>query len=479
MISLQEQFLLFLDFRYSRYFMLLKEYLQCDVTELAKRIKTGVISPDEAINCALSRIHEVNPSLNAIVTDCSDFAKKCLAKLSGNEPYYGVPLLIKDLGHSITGIRSTEGSRLFAANVAPFTSDFVSKMISLGFVPIAKTNTPELGLSYVTESVLFGPCRNPYDPNRTSGGSSGGSAAAVAAGITPIATASDGGGSIRIPAACCGLFGFKPTSGLTPTGPLTNELWSGLAVNFVLTRSLRDSEALFNQLADQFRVRPLPVEKKPLNILCLEGVFASVPVAMPCLEAVNKVEKLLKKVGHTIEKKYLALDLNAIGDCVITLIAANTYTAIKLQETQLGRKATRDELEPVTWEFYQRGHTISSYEYLIAKNNLYQLTQPLHRLLNQNDVILTPALAQLPLFINELRTDDEFESYLQKNVAFSPFTSLFNQAGLPAMTLPVMMHNQLPVSIQLGAAQGNDLLLYSLAKELHSMLPDFNPNILS
>ncbi|AWN74338.1 amidase [Legionella anisa] len=458
--------------------MLLKEYLQCDAIELAKRIKKGEISPDDAMNCALSRIQEVNPALNAIVTDCSDFAKKCLAKLSGKEPYYGVPLLIKDLGHSITGIRSTEGSRFFATNVAPFTSDFVSKMLALGFIPIAKTNTPELGLSYVTESVLLGPCRNPYDPNRTSGGSSGGSAAAVAVGITPVATASDGGGSIRIPAACCGLLGFKPTVGLTPTGPLTNELWSGLAVNFVLTRSLRDSEALFNQLADQFRVRPLPVDKKSLNILCLEGIFASVPVAIPCLEAVSKVEELLKKTGHTIQKKYLALDLNAIGDCVITLIAANTYVVIKLQETQLGRKATREELEPVTWEFYQRGQALTSYEYLIAKNSLYQLTQPLHHLLNQNDVILTPALAQLPLFINELRTDDEFESYLQKNVEFSPFTSIFNQAGLPAMTLPVMMHNQLPVSIQLGAAQGNDLLLYSLAKELQSMLPNFNPSSL-
>ncbi|KTD73266.1 amidase [Legionella tucsonensis] len=459
--------------------MLLKEYLQCDTIELATRIKTGEISPVEAMDCALSRLHEVNPTLNAIVTDCSDFAKKCLKKLSGNEPYYGVPLLIKDLGHSITGIRSTEGSRFFATNVAPFTSDFVSKMISLGFIPIAKTNTPELGLSYVTESVLLGPCRNPYDPNRTSGGSSGGSAAAVAAGITPVATASDGGGSIRIPAACCGLLGFKPTTGLTPTGPLTNELWSGLAVNFVLTRSLRDSEALFNQLADQFRVRPLPADKKSLNILCLEGVFASVPIAIPCLEAVSKVKELLEKAGHTIKKKYLALDINAIGDCVITLISANTYTTIKLQETQLGRKAMRDELEPVTWEFYQRGQTISSYEYLIAKNNLYQLTQPLHHLLNQNDIILTPALAQLPLFINELRTDDEFENYLQKNVEFSPFTSIFNQAGLPAMTLPIMMHHQFPVSIQLGAAQGNDLQLYSLAKELQTMLPNLNPNILS
>lgn len=245
--------------------MLVKEYLSCDAIELAKRIKAGEISPDEAMNCALSRINEVNTSINAIVIDCSDFAKKCLANLNGNEPYYGVPLLIKDLGQPISGIRSTEGSHFFATNIAQFTSDLVTKMISLGFIPIAKTNTPELGLSFVTESVLLGPCRNPYDQNRTSGGSSGGSAAAIATGIAPVATASDGGGSIRILAACCGLFGFKPTTGLTPTGPLTNELWSGLAVNFVLTLSLRDSEALFNQLVDHSRVRLHQSNKKTLH----------------------------------------------------------------------------------------------------------------------------------------------------------------------------------------------------------------------
>ncbi|KTC79609.1 amidase [Legionella cherrii] len=453
--------------------MLLDEYLCCDVTELAKRIKTHEVSPLEVLNCALSRINEVNTTLNAVVTDCSDFAKKCLTSLHGDEPYYGVPLLIKDLGQPIAGIRGTEGSRFFAKNIPQITSDLVSKMISLGFIPFAKTNTPELGLSYVTESALLGPCHNPYDLNRTTGGSSGGSAAAIAAGIAPIATASDGGGSIRIPAACCGLFGFKPTRGLTPTGPLTDELWSGLAVNFVLTRSLRDSEALFKQLADQSRVHPLIPDRK-LNIIYLDGVFAPVPVAKPCLEAVRIVEELLKSLGHTIQRKSLALDLQTIGDCVISLIAANTYTVIKIQEIQLKKKATRDELEPVTWEFYQRGKKLSAGEYLIAKSRLYQLIQPLHQLLNQNDLVLTPALAQLPLRIGELSTHDDFEHYLQKNVEFSPFTSLFNQAGLPAMTLPVMFHDQLPISVQMGATQGNDLLLYSVAKKIQSMLPDMS-----
>ncbi len=451
--------------------MLVKEYIRFDVHELASLIKRRQISAEEALECALARIDEVNPFINAIVMDCSGFARRCLAKMHGNEPYYGVPLLVKDLGHAIEGIRSTEGSRFFFSNIASESSDLISKLISLGFVPFAKTNTPELGLSYVTEPVLFGPCRNPYDPSRTAGGSSGGSAAAVAAGIAPIATASDGGGSIRIPAACCGLFGFKPTTGLTPTGPWVDELWSGMATNFVIARSVRDTAALFNALTNQSQTKVPPATKKSLTITCLEGAFAPVAVDPQCLKAVEKASELLEEAGHHLNKKQLVLDLDSIGESTLTLIAANTCEVINLQQHLLGRKAKKDELEPITWAFYQRGQTLLAHEFIAAKNRLYQLLRPLHELLNQSDVVLTPALAQLPLQIGQLRTDEEFSSYLQKNTEFSPFTSLFNQAGLPAMSLP-LVHQQLPISVQLGAAKGKDLLLLSLAKEIHSLLPN-------
>jgi amidase len=451
--------------------MLLNEYIHFDAHELASLIKSRQISAEEALECALARIDEVNPAINAVVTDCSAFARRCILEMRGDEPYYGVPLLVKDLGHSIAGIKVTDGSRFFSSNLAPATSDLVSKLISLGFVPFAKTNIPELGLSYVTESALFGPCRNPYDLTRSSGGSSGGSAAAVAAGIAPVATASDGGGSIRIPAACCGLFGFKPTTGLTPTGPWVDELWSGMATNFVITRSIRDTVSLFGELVEQSRMHLMPVLKNPLTITSLEGAFAPVAVHPQCLEAVKKMEQLLKKAGHHLNKKHLALDLNTIGECTLILIAANTYAEIRPQEQKLGRSPSVEELEPITWEFYHRGKNLLAHELIEAKNKLYQLMRPLHELLNQTDVVLTPALAQLPLAIGQLRTDDEFNSYLQKNTEFSPFTSLFNQAGLPAMSLPVLFHNQLPISVQMGAAKGKDLLLLSLATELSSMLP--------
>lgn len=317
----------------------------------------------------------------------------------------------------------------------------------------------------MTESALLGPCRNPYDTSRTPGGSSGGSAAAIAAGIAPIATASDGGGSIRIPAACCGLFGFKPTTGLTANGPWTDELWSGMATNFILTRTVRDTKALFSALTGQ----AAPQNKaSALDIAIVEGAFMPVHLDAPCLEAMQVATEQLKQLGHRVHKKHLNLDLAAIGQCALTLIAANTYSVIDLQTKAIGREAKEDELEPMTWEFYYQGQTMSAAQLIQAKNRLYQLTRPLHAFLAQTDAILTPALGKLPLKIGELSTKDPYNDYLQKNAEFSPYTSLFNQAGLPAMSYPVMHHRQLPVSVQLGAGKGRDYLLLDLAEALQS-----------
>lgn len=451
--------------------MLVREYINYDAHDLALLIKDKQVSPKEVLACAQERMQEVNDKLNAVTSECFDFAEKCLARMDGNEPYYGVPLLVKDLGFALEGTKLTQGSQFFSNTISNDTSDFINKMMSLGFVPFARTNTPELGLSYVTESRLLGPCRNPFDLRRTPGGSSGGSAAAVAVGIAPVATASDGGGSIRIPAACCGLFGFKPTPGLTPAGPWVSEQWSGMATDHVLTRSVRDSSDVFVKIVQSPQMMPKH-HKKSLVITQLEGVFAEVPIAQPCLEALEKGKDLLRKAGHTITSAHLDLNLTEINQCTLVLIAANVCAVIEEQQKIVGRTPTVDELEPITWEFYQLGKRIAAYELIIAKNKLYHLLRPLHQLLEHTDVVLTPALAQLPLLIGQLKTDDEFYSYLQKNTEFSPFTSLFNQAGLPAMTVPVMFHSHLPCSIQLGASAGHDLELLKLAEQIQQLTPD-------
>lgn len=463
--------------------MQFSEYYKQDAHDLAKLIKTKQISAKEALDCAITRMHEVNPVLNAIVTDCSDWAYEQLKLMRGDEPFYGVPILVKDLGFMIEGVPYTAGSRFAASFISPITSDFIKRLLALGLLPFAKTNVPELGLSYVTESVLHGPCKNPYDLKRTPGGSSGGSAAAVAAGVAPVATGNDGGGSIRIPASCCGLFGFKPTPGLIPTGPLVGEDWSGLATSHVLTRSVRDSSLLFQlltaaNLKNLGQSNLLSKRRKspgPLTIALLDGAFAPVPVAKPCLDALEQAIRVLKSLGHRVIERKLDLNLAAIGEAVITMIAANTCAEIENGELIFKRKIKKNELEPITWEFMTQGKRISASQLIMAKNKLYQYMRPVHELLMEIDVILTPALAQLPLPIGSLATDDNFADYLQKNTEFSPFTSLFNQAGLPAMAMPVMYHEGLPLAVQFAAAKGQDKLLFDLASQLQEEFVNFTP----
>ncbi|KTD34069.1 amidase [Legionella nautarum] len=464
--------------------MQFSEYYKQDAHDLAKLIKTKQISAKEALDCAITRMHEVNPVLNAIVADCSDWAYEQLKSMRGDEPFYGVPILVKDLGFMIEGVPYTAGSRFCASFISPITSDFIKRILALGLLPFAKTNVPELGLSYVTESVLHGPCKNPYDLKRTPGGSSGGSAAAVAAGIAPVATGNDGGGSIRIPASCCGLFGFKPTPGLIPTGPLEGEAWSGLATSHVLTRSVRDSAVLFELLTaanlKNLGQSLLQLSKRrnppgPLTIALLDGAFAPVSVDKACIEALEQAIHVLKSLGHRVVERKLDLNLAAIGESVITMIAANTCAEIESGELIIKRKVKKNELEPVTWEFMAQGKTISASQLIRAKNNVYQCMRPVHELLMEIDVILTPALAQLPLPIGSLATDDNFADYLQKNTEFSPFTSLFNQAGLPAMVMPVRYYEGLPLAVQFAAAKGQDKLLFDLASQLQKEFVNFTP----
>ena len=317
--------------------MQLSEYCKEDAYGLAKLIKAKQISPKEALDCAVKRMQEVNPVINAVITDCSDWVYQQLRLMQGDEPFYGVPVLAKDLGFMMTGVPYTAGSRFYASAASPMTSDFIVRLLALGMLPFAKTNVPELGLSYVTESTLHGPCRNPYDLTRTPGGSSGGSAAAVAAGIAPVATGNDGGGSIRVPAACCGLFGFKPTPGLIPTGPV-GEAWSGLSAGHVITRSVRDSALLFelltapnlknlSQLLTDFSDRNR--YQQPLTFALLEGAFPPVPIARPCVEALEQAIEVLKSLGHHVVERKLSLELEAMSESTLILIAANVCAEIE------------------------------------------------------------------------------------------------------------------------------------------------------
>ncbi|VEG91469.1 amidase [Legionella spiritensis] len=469
--------------------MRMEDYCQQDAHALAEWIRKKKWRAEDVLDCAVRRMRQVNPLLNAVVTDCSEWGYRQLAGMRGDEPFYGVPVLVKDLGFEMNGVPYTAGSRFYEGTVSHRNSDMITRLLSLGMVPFAKTNTPELGLSYVTESAYLGPARNPYDLSRTPGGSSGGSAAAVAAGIAPVATASDGGGSIRIPAACCGLFGFKPTPGLISCGPAVGEAWSGMVSIHVLTRSVRDSAGLFAYLSEtglaaldqcpNSRTIPALARHQGKSVIIPEGLFADVPVDKSYRTAVDVVCGHLENMGYTIKRQYLPLDLAAIDECVLTIIAANVAAELERQQEQTGRKPRKNELESATWELKRRGTSIRGSRLIAARNKLYQYMRPVHDMLQSTNFLLTPALAKPPLPIGSLTMKDGFESFLQKNRDFSPFTSLFNQAGLPAMVLPVMADQLLPVGVQLAAGKWQDLLLLELAEQLQRVLPDFTRPVMT
>ena len=444
-----------------------KDYLQMDACALALEIKSGHCDPEDILSLAIERCELVNPSLNAVTHRFEKKSRHFLEKMNGNEPFYGVPLLVKELGFSMQGEPSRYGSSILKDHIAPYTDDLMRLYLKLGFVPFAFTNTPEFGLAYVTEPALFGPCKNPYDLRKTPGGSSGGSAAAVASGIAPIATASDGGGSIRIPAACCGLVGFKPSSHLLPTGPGSIESWSGMAVAFAIGRTLKDISRLFLECTAQIPGPALPkFPKCKPKILWCPGAFPAAEVSARWQDAATSFMAQLSERGYQVEESSLQLDHEAIANCSLTLIKANVASDIQGVERLIQRKAQALDVEPITWRFYQDGVAISAAQYLHAKNQLFTLLQPLHTLLQTGNVILSPALAKDPVALGDIVMSDDYDHYLAQNASFSPFTAIANQAGIPAISLPVKSNTAMPLAVQLLMGKWKDAPLLELCADL-------------
>lgn len=438
-------------------------YLKSDATELAQAVRRGETSFNELLDIACDRASQVNKKINAITHQFPHLADNFIQHMNGNEPFYGVPIVIKELGQAIPGLPMRCGSRLLADNLAQYQHDFVGQILKLGFVPFAMTNTPEFGLSFVTESQLFGPCVNPYDLTRSAGGSSGGSAAAVASGIVPVATASDGGGSIRIPAACCGLIGFKPSTGMMPTGPISSDPWSGMAVNNILSRTLRDSIRIF-----EFFHPPVlnNIDLNELTFIIGKGLFSDVPIFPPFEKAFASFVDDLSDAGYQVVERPFHLPLEEIGETVLILIQANICAEMTRIETLTGKSITPDLLEPATWTFYEQGRQLTAADLILARDRLFQLLRPVREGLAEHELIISPVLAQPPLSIGQLSTSDHFDNYIEEHVRFCPYTGLYNQTGMPAISLPYTMVDSFNFSIQLGARKGNDYALLTVAKEL-------------
>ena len=344
-----------------------------DALALADLVRRREVTPSELLEAAFARMDAVNPKLNAVVRRMEGEARAAIAAGLPEGPFTGVPFLLKDLMAECAGVPLTCGSRFLTGWVPGRDGELVRRYRRAGLVIAGKTNTPELGITPVTEPALFGPARNPWDLSLTAGGSSGGSAAAVAAGIVPMAHGGDGGGSIRIPAACCGVFGLKPTRGRTPLGPSVGEAWQGLVVEHVLSRSVRDSAAALDATAGPDAGAPTvpPPPARPflsevgtppsrLRIAVTTKPFLGSSVAPVCVEAVAATAMLLRELGHEVDEAAPPLDRESFSLAFVTVLAAETSSEVEEAARRLGHRPAPRDLEEATWALALLGRALSA-----------------------------------------------------------------------------------------------------------------------
>jgi len=464
-------------------------YRRHDATGLAGLITRGEVTADELLECALARAAEVNPEINAITVDDEAFARRALAAGLPDGPFRGVPFLLKDLFAFLEGTALTNGSRFFAGFKAPMTSTFVARCLAAGLVPFGKTASPEFGVNVTTEPVLHGPCRNPWDRERSPGGSSGGSAAAVAAGIVPMAHASDGGGSIRIPASSCGLVGLKPSRARTPVGPVVGEAWNGLALPHVVCRSIRDAAALLDAVSgpepgDPYACPPPPgpfrdaIEGPParLRIGRVTRTPLGTPVDPVCLEAVADAARLLDSLGHIVETVELDIEGERLAAAMAVIVGSNLASDLEVWQAMLGRRATADNFEAVTLALAERGRTLSAVDLARSLAAMHQNGRRLGRQFEQVDLLLMPTLAAPPPPLGIFdQTMADLDRFLVMNAEHIPFTALFNMTGCPAISLPLFWSPEgLPIGVMLGGRLGDETTLLRLGAELEAARPWFD-----
>ena len=465
------------------------DYERYDALGLAELVKRRLVTPDQLLDAAIERVEARNPVVNAVVMPLYDYARKAIADGLPNGPFRGVPFLLKDLGGWLAGVRVTRGSRFFA-DTGPATDDseHVKRLKHAGLVFFGRTNSCELGLSLTCEPQLYGPTRSPWDTARISGGSSGGAAAAVGARILPMAHASDGFGSIRAPASCCGVVGLKPTRSRNTMAPYAGEGLGGLSTEHAVTLSVRDCAALLDATAGVGPGDPYaaPAPARPfleevgaapgaLRIAFTSKAPNGAPVGAESLAALDEIAKLCGDLGHRVEPVDPPIDGGAVVPTFITLAAANTVVNLASHPTK-GRSARADEVEKVTWATGQLGEKITAPDYVRATQTAHRLSRQMAAFHSSWDVLLTPALATLPppLGVIDMMMDDVHE-YWRRVFTFSPFTVWFNISGQPAIVLPLSRTaSGLPVSVQLVARYGDEATLFRLAAQLEKARPWFD-----
>jgi amidase len=471
------------------------DYQRYDALGLADLVRRKVVSPDELLDAAIERVEARNGAVNAIVMPLYDYGRRAIADGLPDGPFRGVPFLLKDLGGWLAGIKVTRGSRFFAdAPAAAADSEHVRRLKRAGLVIFGRTNSCELGLSLTCEPALYGPTKNPWDTTRISGGSSGGAAAAVGARILPMAHASDGFGSIRVPASCCGIVGLKPTRSRNTMSPYAGEGLGGLATEHAVTQSVRDSAALLDATCGAGAGDPYVAPGPERTFLAEVGAdpgrlrigFTSVTpngalVEADSLRALAEVAKLCADLGHRVEQVDPTIDGAAVVPTFLTLASANTVVNLASHPTK-GRAPRVGEVENVTYATGLLGEKVTAADYIRATQTAHRLGRQMATFHATFDVLLTPALATLPPKLGWLdMMMDDVQEYWRRVFHFSPFTVLFNLTGQPAIVLPLARRDAtgvtttgLPISIQLVARYGDEATLLRLAAQLEKARPWFD-----
>ncbi|GAB1387621.1 amidase [Melaminivora sp.] len=467
-----------------------------DATAWAEQLRSGEVTPLEALEAAIARVDAL-PKLNAVVIRDFELARTQAKKLSAlgraeraeatkNAPLWGVPFLIKDLGQYLQGTVTTNGCAFFKDAVAAHSSTLVQRYQGAGLNLFGKTASPEFGMTTTTESRLYGATPNPWNAAHTTGGSSGGTAAAVAAGIVPLAHASDGGGSIRIPAAHCGLFGLKPSRGRVPSGPDVLEGSMGLSIHHAISRSVRDSALLLDLTAGpEIGTRVYPPGGAPgsylqallqrpgkLRIALWRKNYFGVPVHADCLAAMDAAAKACQAMGHHLEEKMPELPVQEIYAGMGPAMGAALLHTITRREQQLGRAVREDEMEPLDWATLQQAKKATAQQLYAARLGFDKAGQLIDAFFADYDLILSPTTAVPAQKLGVLKLDQPFQSYAREAMNSSAFTSLFNISGHPAMSVPAhWTADGLPVGAHFVAPYGREDRLLALAAQLEQATP--------
>ena len=471
--------------------MVTREYQQYDLTGLAQLITAGEVSSKDVVDCAIAAIEEGNEALNAVTATCFEQARAQAQSLSANgdetAPLQGVPYLVKDLNTFVAGMPATNGSRAFAQFTPSADSELIRRLRAAGLIIVGKTATPEFGLSICTQSSLFGATRNPFNREFSAGGSSGGSAAAVAAGMVPAALATDSGGSIRIPASHCGLFGLKPTRSRVPLGHDLAEGLAGFSTAHAVTHSVRDSALLLDVTAGAVSGDPYVVPppsksfsqalsttfEAPRVAVTTEG-FAGETIASECNAAVEEAASWCAALGCRLEQARPEIDGAALRSALDVLFAANMRVAVDRVREMYGDDASLDALlEPTTIAAAEYAAQLSAADYARAVATTQAAARALGAFFVDYDILLTPVLAgpAEPVGRFNLQLED-WPTYINGLLDAIPFTPLFNATGAPAMSVPVTTSGDgVPIGVHFGAAYGQEAKLLKLAAALEQSHP--------